>query len=188
MDKKAAGQNGAAAVRLDLRFLLFRLHLFEGLAERGIAVGEQAYSLHDLVIGGVLTGMLDLVCQLLQLMGMGGVVAGHVLHQGQQLLHRLALAMRMVMMLVLMGVGVLMGMGVGLAIGMGVLVAVDMGMLMVVGMVVIFRVGMGVLMLLNALVGMGGVVVVMIVNVFVVIVKVVVVHVVNLLKAVIPVF
>lgn len=69
MDKKAAGHNGAAAVRLDLRFLLFRLHLFEGLAERGIAVGEQAHSLHDLVIGGVLTGMLELVRQILQLMG-----------------------------------------------------------------------------------------------------------------------
>ena len=75
-------------------------------------------------------------------------------------------------------------MRVSLAVGVGVLVAVDMGVLMVVGMVVILRVGMDMLVLMNALVGMGGAVIVMIVDMFVRMV----VHDVNLLKTVIPLF
>ena len=131
---------------------------------------------------GILTGVLYLVGQLLQLVGVGGVVTGHVLHQRQQLLHRFALAMLVVMMLVLMGVGVLMRMGVGLAIGVGVLMAVDVGMLMAVGMVLVLRVGMDVLMFVNALVGMGCVVIVMIMDMFVV--MIVVVHEIDLLMSI----
>lgn len=47
---------------------------------------------HNLLIGGVLTGTLQLLGQSCQLPGVGGVMTHHIFHQGGQLLHRGMLA------------------------------------------------------------------------------------------------
>ena len=120
-----------------------------------VALLEIGNSGHDLLVSHVAAGLVQLHSQLSQLVGVGGVVAHHVLHQSQQLVHGSVLALgaaavavaaaavvmvMMVMIVVMMmlvamivqmvmGVAVLMGMGVAVV---GVLVGVGMGMLVIV--------------------------------------------------------
>ena len=103
-----------------------------------IALFEIGNSGHDLLIGGVAAGLLQLNGQVGQLLGMGGVVAHHVLHQSNQLLHGGVLALALAA-----------AAAAGTAVGMGVLVALVMEMLVGVGMCVI------VVMLMGMLVGVG---------------------------------
>ena len=123
-----------------------------------IALLEVGHSGHDLLVSGVAACLLQLACQISKLTGVGSVVAHHVLHQSQQLVHGGVLAvgaaavavaaavMIVVMMMlvavvmqVVMGVGMLVAVAVGVAVlvGMGmavvgVLVGMSMGMLMIV--------------------------------------------------------
>ena len=124
-----------------------------------VALLEVGHSGHDLLVSGVAACLLQLACQISQFTGVGGVVAHHVLHQSQQLVHGGVLAvgaatlavaaavmvvvvMMMLVavvvqvvvgvgMLVIVAVGVVMIVGVGVAV-MGVLVGMSVGMLMIV--------------------------------------------------------
>ena len=124
-----------------------------------VALLEVGHSGHDLLVSGVAACLLQLAGQIGQFTGVGGVVAHHVLHQSQQLVHGGVLAVgaaavavtaavmvvmvvMMVMavvvqvvvgvgMLVIVAVGVVMIVGVGVAV-MGMLVGMSVGMLMIV--------------------------------------------------------
>ena len=97
--------------------------------------------------------LVQLNGQIGQLLGMGGVVADHVLHQRHQLLHGRVFAgagAGRAVLTAVMGVGMLRAVGVevGVIVGMFVVVGMLMGMGVGVGNAVMgMLVGMGVLML-----------------------------------------
>ncbi len=94
-------------------------------AQAHVALFKIGHGGHDLLVGGVVSGDLKLLGKLGQLVGVGGVVADHVLHQRHQLLHG----------------GVLALAGAGAAVRMAVLVLmVVMVVLMAVVMVVVMLV------------------------------------------------
>ena len=111
---------------------------------------------HNLLIGGVAAGLLQLDGQISQFPGMGGVVACHVLHQSHQLLHGSVLALAAAgstARAAVMGMGVGMVMIVQMVMGMGVLVVVGMGVAVLMGvgdtvMGVLVGVGMGMLVVM----------------------------------------
>ena len=163
------------------RHILLDLQAGQHGSQAQIALLEVGNSGHDLLVGYGLTGLLQLLSQCGQLIGMGGVVAHHVLHQCSQLFHGGVLAVAVagaafaaaivgmivaVLMTVVMAMLVGMVVGVTLAVEMIVLMGMDMVMLMGMGVgmgmgdtVVGVLMGMGVVML----VGMGtvGVMIVM---------------------------
>ena len=57
-----------------------------------VALLKIGHSGHDLLIGHGVAGLLQLGCQIGQLLGVGGIVAYHILHEGGQLLHLAVLA------------------------------------------------------------------------------------------------
>ena len=98
--------------------------------------------------------LIQLCCQVCQLLGVGGVVTDHVVHQRQQLLHGSVLAGGFAAVAVtaaVVAVGVLVTVGVEMLVvmGMGLVVAVGVRMLRGVGMTVV-GVGMGMLMVVTA--------------------------------------
>ena len=136
--------------------------LFQAVQHDGqahVALLKVGHSGHDLPVSGMAACLLQLAGQIGQFTGVGGVVAHHVLHQSQQLVHGGVLAVgaaavavtaavmvvmvvMMVMavvvqvvvgvgMLVIVAVGVVMIVGVGVAV-MGMLVGMSVGMLMIV--------------------------------------------------------
>ena len=121
-----------------------------------IALFEIGNSGHDLLIGSVAAGLFQLDGQICQFPGMGGIVAGHVLHQSQQLLHGGMLALRAAgsaAALTAMGMGVGMVLAMEMVMGMGMLVIVGMGMAMLMGVRyaivgVLMGVGMSMLMVM----------------------------------------
>ena len=114
---------------------------------------------HDLLISAVAAGLLQLDGQVRQFLGVGRIMADHILHQCQQLLHgsmltaplaaaaAAATIMGVVMIMsVLMEVIVVMGMGMIMAVAMGMLVGMSLA---VMGVLVGMGVGMGVGMLMG---------------------------------------
>ena len=105
----------------------------------GVARVKAGYRIHDLMIGSMVSRFIQLAGKLCQLLGVGGIVAHHVLHQSNQLLHggvaMVVSTLRTVQMLmgmgmlVIVGMRVIMGMGVGMAV-VSMLVGVGVGMLM----------------------------------------------------------
>ena len=63
------------------------LHAGEHHAQTHIALLKVGHSGHDLLVSGVVPGLVKLNGQVRQLLGMGGVMAYHILHQGLQLFH-----------------------------------------------------------------------------------------------------
>lgn len=53
----------------------------------GVARVKAGYRIHDLMIGSMVSRFIQLAGKLCQLLGVGGIVAHHVLHQSNQLLH-----------------------------------------------------------------------------------------------------
>ena len=110
----------------------------------------------SVLVSGVVARLVQLDGEVSQLLGMGGVVADHVLHQRHQLLHGRMLAGAGAGRTVLaasVGVGMLRAVGVevGLIVRVLVVVGVRMGMLMGVGNAVMgMLVGMGVRMVMAA--------------------------------------
>ena len=108
----------------------------------------------------MIAGLLQLGGKLRQLLGVGGVVAHHVLHEGHQLLHGGVLAVgfaaaAVLIAVVAVGVLALVGMGMGMhraiVVGVGMLVGMgmDVGALMGVGVGVNRAVSMGMGMLVG---------------------------------------
>lgn len=108
---------------------LLHIHAAEHNAQAHIALFEIGHGSHDLLIGHMVADFLQLICQIGQLLGVGGVVTDHVFHQRHQLFHGGVLTLggaavavtaavvivgmvvvMMVMMIVRMLVGVIMGM------------------------------------------------------------------------------
>ena len=120
-----------------------------------VALLEVGHSGHDLLVSGVATCLLQLACQISQFTGVGGVVAHHVLHQSQQLVHGGVLAVGaatvavaaavmvvvVMMMLVAVVVQVVVGVGMLVIVAVGVAVIVGMGVA-VMGVLVGMSVGM----------------------------------------------
>ena len=118
-------------------------------AQAHIALLKVGHGGHDLLVSGVAAGLLQLHCQIRQFLGMGGIVAHHVLHQSHQLFHG--------GMLALLAAGAAL---VAALVGMGVLGAMVMEMIMGVGMRMIVGMGMGMLVgvsntVVGVLMGMG---------------------------------
>ena len=105
-------------------------------AEPHIALFKIRHRSQHLLIGRRATHLFQLLCQLRQLVGVGGVVVYHILHQSHQFLHG----------------GVLTLGGAAAALTAAVM-AVVMVMTLTVEMVVAVR--MGVLMVVNMVVGVG---------------------------------
>ena len=118
-----------------------------------VALLEVGHSGHDLLVSGVAACLLQLACQISQLSCVSGVVADHVLHQSQQLVHggvlavgAAAVAVAAAVMVVMV---VMMVMAVVMIVVMMMLVTVVVQVLVGVGMLVIMAVGVAVI------VGMG---------------------------------
>ena len=136
------------------------LHIQAGQhgAEPQVTLLEIGNRRHDLLIGNMAAGLLQLHCQIRQFLGVGSVVAHHVFHQSQQLLHGRMLAGGMAVAAVTLAVMAVV-MGMALAVEMVVVMGMDMvmgmlvGMLMGVGMTVmgmLMGMGMAVLMVMSA--------------------------------------
>ena len=134
-------------------------HCRQDGAQAQVALFKIGDRQHDLLVGSLVAHIAQLLCQLSQLIGVGGIVIDHVLHQGDQLflggmlaaaaagcaggsiavmgvvVIAMVMIMVMVVAVVLMGVVMVMGMGMGMTV-MGVFVIVMMVMLMGMSMVV----------------------------------------------------
>ena len=127
------------------------LQFFENVGQLGIAFLEAAHGVHDLGAGVLLADFADLGSEVLQFLGMGGIVIHHVFDQGKQLVLGLSImgmavaVIMMVMMAVIVAMRVLMIMLMGMSVGMLmiVLVVVIMAVGMVMGVIVVCAVGMG---------------------------------------------
>ena len=117
-----------------------------------VALLEVGHSGHDLLVSGVAADLLQLAGQIGQFTGVGGVVADHVLHQSQQLVHGGVLAVGAAAMAVTAAVMVVVVMMMLVAVVVQVVVGVGMLVIVAVGVAVI--VGMGVAVM-GMLVGMG---------------------------------
>ena len=121
-------------------------------AQAHVALFKVGNSGHDLLISRGAAGFLQLDCQIGQLLGMGGIVGDHILHESHQLIHGGVLAATT---------------AAAAAAGTVVVVVMVMGMVMTVQMVVL--VGMCVIMLvgMDMVVGMGNTVVGMLMSMMV---------------------
>ena len=128
-------------------------------AQTHIALFKVGNSSHDLLVSRGTTCLLQLNGQICQLLGMGGIVADHILHEGYQLIHGGVLALgcaattaataivAVVVMVMIMGVVVAMQMV--MLMGMGVVMLMSMDMVMGVCVTV-----MGMLVRMGMLMGM----------------------------------
>lgn len=124
-------------------------------AQPQVALFKVGHRRHHLLVSHMAAGLLQLDRQVRQLLGVGGVVAHHILHQRQQLLHGGVGAGGLApgaaggaLVAVLMGLAV--GVEMVMVMGMGMLMAVDMGMLVAVGHPVVgVLVGMGMTMVVD---------------------------------------
>ena len=129
-----------------------------------VALLEVGHSGHDLLVSGVAACLLQLACQISKLTGVGGVVAHHILHQSQQLVHGGVLtvgaaavavaAAVMVVMVVMMVMAVVMIVVMMMLVAVIVQVVVGVGMLVIMAVGVVMIVGVGVAVM-GVLVGMG---------------------------------
>ena len=128
-----------------------------------VALLKIGNSSHDLLVSHVAACLVQLHSQLSQLVGVGGVVANHVLHQSQQLVHggvlavgaaAVAVAAALVVMVVMMLMAVVMIVVMMMLVTVVVQVVVGVGMLVIVAVGVAVIVGMGVAVM-GVLVGMG---------------------------------
>ena len=129
-----------------------------------VALLEVGHSGHDLLVSGVAACLLQLAGQIGQFTGVGSVVANHVLHQSQQLVHGGVLAVGaaavavaaavMVVMVVMMVMAVVMIVVMMMLVTVVVQVVVGVGMLVIVAVGMAVIVGMGVAVM-GVLVGMG---------------------------------
>ena len=117
-----------------------------------IALLEVGHSGHDLLVSGVAACLLQLAGQVGQFTGVGSVVAHHVLHQSQQLVHGGVLAVGAAAVAVAAAAMVMMVVMMVMAVIVQVVVGVGMLVIMAVGMAVIVGVGVAVM---GVLVGMG---------------------------------
>ena len=151
-------------------FLFFAsAQLFQGFGQGLVPLVEEAHGLHGQLIGLLVAGGADLAGQLLQLPGVVGVVVGHVAHQRQQPVRRLALrggvlmgvAVVMIVVVVVLMIVVMMVMLVVVIVAVAMLMAVlvIVGMLMVVAVLMIVRMmvilHMALFMLVGVDVGVG---------------------------------
>ena len=109
-------------------------------AQPQVALLEIGHRCHDLLVGGMTAGLLQLHCQVSQLLGMGSVVTHHIFHQRNQFVHRRMGVIMFVTVLMQVIVAVRMLMGVGMFVVMfmsvsvtvvGVLVRMCVGVLVV---------------------------------------------------------
>lgn len=110
---------------------------------------------HDLFVSGMIASLFQLLGQICQLIGMGGIVAGHILHQCSQLLHRGMFALgsaAATLVVTVVAVGVFAALCVEVVVGVGMLVAVFVGVTVAVG-VCYAVVGMFMGMLMSMLMG-----------------------------------
>ena len=129
-----------------------------------VALLEVGHSGHDLLVSGMAACLLQLAGQIGQFTGVGGVVAHHVLHQSQQLVHGGVLAVGaaavavtaavMVMMVVMMVMAVVMIVVMMMLVAVIVQVVMGVGMLVIMAVGVVMIVGVGVAVM-GVLVGMG---------------------------------
>ena len=117
-----------------------------------VALLEVGHSGHDLLVSGVAACLLQLAGQIGQFTGVGGVVAHHVLHQSQQLVHGGVLAVGAAALAVAAAVMVVVVMMMLVAVVVQVVVGVGMLVIVAVGVAVIVGVGVAVM---GMLVGMG---------------------------------
>ena len=117
-----------------------------------VALLEVGHGGHDLLVSGVAACLLQLACQISKLTGVGGVVADHVLHQSQQLVHGSVLAVGAAAVAVAAAVMVMMVVMMVMAVIVQVVVGVGMLVIVAVGVAVIVGVGVAVM---GVLVGMG---------------------------------
>ena len=123
-----------------------------------VALLEVGHSGHDLLVSGMAACLLQLAGQIGQFTGVGGVVANHVLHQSQQLVHggvlavgAAAVAVAAAVMVVMVVMMMLVAVVVQVVVGVGMLVIVAVGVAVIVGMgvaVMGMLVGMGMSMLM----------------------------------------
>lgn len=114
-------------------FCRLLVQLFQHICQNLIALLELCNGGHDIFIGTLLASIFQLLCQVSQFGGMGGVVVDHVVHQRTQLCERCATVFMVVMMVMAM----LMGMVMVLVV---MVVVVTMQMLMGMGMFMVVRV------------------------------------------------
>ena len=116
------------------------LLIFQNLCQHFVTLLKASNGIHNLMVCCVISGFVQLVSQLCQFLGMGGIMADHILHQCHQFFHRgmgVVMCVTVLMqMIVVMGVLVRMGMFVLVLVGvsmtvMGMLVGMGMGMLVV---------------------------------------------------------
>ena len=109
--------------------MLLITQFLQNFCQLGVALVKACDGIHDLVIGHMIVCLIQLYCQICQFLGMGCIVAHHVLHQSQQFIHGSVA----VMMLVAMFMQMIMRMGMRMVMGMGMIVGVSMGV-SIVGM------------------------------------------------------
>ena len=127
-------------------------------AQAHIALLKIGYGGHDLLEGGVISGLIQLLGQIRQLLGVGGVMAYHVLHQGSQPLHGGVLtgsgaAAAAVTAVVGVGMPFAFGMKLGMVVGVDVVMLMNVFVLVGVGDTVVgvlVGMGVGVLMVMSA--------------------------------------
>ena len=117
-----------------------------------VALLEVGHSGHDLLVSGMAACLLQLAGQIGQFTGVGSVVANHVLHQSQQLVHGSVLAVGAAAVAVAAAVMVVVVMMMLVAVVVQVVVGVGMLVIVAVGVAVIVGVGVAVM---GMLVGMG---------------------------------
>ena len=131
-----------------------------------VALFKIGHGGHDLLVGHVAAGLFQLLCQIGQLLGMSGIVADHVLHQSQQLVHgsvltgSAAVALVAALMVMVMMMVTLVVMMMAAVMGMRVLVTLTVQMIVIMGMVMIVLMAVGVGMgmgntVVGVLMGMG---------------------------------
>ena len=77
------------------------LSVLQNLSQHTVALVEAGNGIHDLMVGSMATGFVQLHRQIGQLPGMGSVMTDHVLHQRHQLFHG-SMGVLMVMMFLIM--------------------------------------------------------------------------------------
>ena len=77
----------ADTVALFLKYISLRTQFLQNFCQHTVTLIEAGNSIHDLVIGSMAAGFIQLHRQIGQFLGVGSIVSNHVLHQSQQLVH-----------------------------------------------------------------------------------------------------
>ena len=102
------------------------LLLLQNFCQHFISLLEAGNCIHDLMIGSVASGFVQLHSQIRQFLGMGSIVTHHILHQSHQFVHgRMGMVVSLTVFVeVIVVMGMLMGVGVFVMVFVGVGMAV----------------------------------------------------------------